>query len=46
MAMQMGMIGLGRMGAAMVRRLMRGGHGGHLESAPQLDAGTSSRGHA
>ena len=24
--MQMGMIGLGRMGANMVRRLMRGGH--------------------
>ena len=24
--MQMGMIGLGRMGADMVRRLMRGGH--------------------
>jgi 6-phosphogluconate dehydrogenase len=24
--MQMGMIGLGRMGASMVRRLMRGGH--------------------
>ena len=25
--MQLGMIGLGRMGANMVRRLMRGGHG-------------------
>ncbi|MEO7521760.1 MAG: NAD(P)-binding domain-containing protein, partial [Gemmatimonas sp.] len=24
--MQLGMIGLGRMGASMVRRLMRGGH--------------------
>ena len=24
--MQMGMVGLGRMGASMVRRLMRGGH--------------------
>ena len=24
--MQLGMIGLGRMGANMVRRLMRGGH--------------------
>ena len=24
--MQMGMVGLGRMGANMVRRLMRGGH--------------------
>jgi 6-phosphogluconate dehydrogenase len=24
--MQLGMIGLGRMGGAMVRRLMRGGH--------------------
>jgi len=24
--MQIGMIGLGRMGASMVRRLMRGGH--------------------
>jgi 6-phosphogluconate dehydrogenase len=26
MSMQMGMVGLGRMGASMVRRLMRGGH--------------------
>ena len=26
MTMQIGMIGLGRMGASMVRRLMRGGH--------------------
>ncbi|PWT79537.1 MAG: 6-phosphogluconate dehydrogenase (decarboxylating), partial [Blastocatellia bacterium] len=25
-AMQLGMVGLGRMGANMVRRLMRGGH--------------------
>ena len=25
-AMQLGMIGLGRMGGGMVRRLMRGGH--------------------
>ena len=24
--MQLGMVGLGRMGAGMVRRLMRGGH--------------------
>jgi 6-phosphogluconate dehydrogenase (decarboxylating) len=27
--MQVGMIGLGRMGANMVRRLMRSGHGHH-----------------
>src|SRR6516165_1824828 len=26
MSMQLGMVGLGRMGANMVRRLMRGGH--------------------
>jgi len=38
--MQLGMIGLGRMGANMVRRLMRGGHECvvYNRSAPAVDA--------
>jgi 6-phosphogluconate dehydrogenase (decarboxylating) len=42
--MQLGMIGLGRMGAAMVRRLMRGGHDCVVSAA--LYERFSSRGEA
>ena len=37
--MQLGMIGLGRMGANMVRRLMRAGTSAWCTTAPDADAG-------
>jgi len=44
--MQVGMIGLGRMGASMVRRFMRGGHvPAHVLAAP-LSERFASRGEA